>query len=86
MAALRRDVAAVRDEAAQLRSAAAALRVAAQHTMWESGRRRAACAVACEQRRPHDGFKFQSAWSDLHWRPPAQDLDRVLVAVDRSDA
>jgi hypothetical protein len=84
MASLSRDVAAVRGEAAQLRSDAATLRVAAQDIAWESNRRRAACVLAYE-RAPVDLFRFQSAWSDLHWRPAARDLDGVLVAVGSSD-
>ena len=85
MASLSLDVAAVRGEAAQLRSASAALRVTAQHITWESSRRRAACVAACERVRPLDGYCFQSAWSELRWRSPARDFDRVLVAVGSSD-
>jgi hypothetical protein len=86
MASLTLDVAAARREAAQLRSDAVALRVTAQHIAWESNRSRAACVVARERARPLDGLRFRSAWSDLHWRPPTEELDRVLVAVDRSDS
>jgi hypothetical protein len=82
---LSHELAAMRDEAAQLRSTAATLRVAAQHIAWESGQRRLACVIACERVRPVERFRFQSAWSDLRWRPPVRDLDRVLVAVGSSD-
>lgn len=80
MAALSDKVTAARSEAAQLRSAAVALRITAQQIAWENNRRRAACDSA----RKREGFRFQSAWSELRWRPPAQEFDHVLVAVASS--
>ena len=76
--------AAIRREAAELRSAAASLRTASGRLVAESSRQRAMSALVCAQQRAPGGPTFQSGWSELWWRPPSRELDRVLVALDGS--
>jgi hypothetical protein len=44
-------------------------------------RRLITCRAAFDDLDGHE-LQFRSAWSDLMWRPPGGDLDRVLVSHD----
>jgi hypothetical protein len=77
------DPAVVREQAAILRRASAGLRRETHRVVLQSSSRRAVCMSACRDAgRAADARRFRSAWSDLDWRHPGSELERVLMPLD----
>jgi hypothetical protein len=79
--ALRSAAGAARAESRALRAESEARRRMMRRSLDAVERRRGACEVAFSGLDGRE-LQFRSPWSDLVWRSPGMELDRVLVSHD----